>query len=70
LHAGDLGHKLDDAALEAVGSVDILMIPSVDIHHRCSHRCASGETDRPIHRHPDALWSRSAKSKHLVIFSH
>lgn len=27
LHAGDLGHKLDDAALEAVGSVDILMIP-------------------------------------------
>ncbi|MEI6327454.1 MAG: MBL fold metallo-hydrolase [Candidatus Roizmanbacteria bacterium] len=27
LHAGDLGHKLDDAALEAIGNVDVLMIP-------------------------------------------
>ncbi len=27
LHVGDLGHKLDDATLEAVGSVDVLLIP-------------------------------------------
>jgi len=27
-HCGDLGHTLDDAALKAVGKVDILMIPT------------------------------------------
>jgi L-ascorbate metabolism protein UlaG (beta-lactamase superfamily) len=27
LHCGDLGHMLEDAAIEEIGSVDILMIP-------------------------------------------
>jgi L-ascorbate metabolism protein UlaG (beta-lactamase superfamily) len=27
-HCGDLGHRLDDAALKALGKVDILMIPA------------------------------------------
>lgn len=27
LHCGDLGHLLDDAALDAVGSIDVILIP-------------------------------------------
>lgn len=39
-HLGDLGHKLSDSDLEALGSIDVLMIP-VGGHYTIDHKVAA-----------------------------